>query len=230
MREAQLPNVGVLDGIASANNFDPLVVGQYEDLLQASVESPGLLRAMGVTHVASDRSWPSGVRIHSGGPATFHRLTGALGRAWVVHNARQVPADDVLEALTDPAFDPSTEVLLVAKPPLDSRPRPTAGASRVLSLHDAPNAVTIRASLDAPGYLVLADTQYPGWQATVNGEPLDLFRANHASRAIHLEAGEHTIEMVYRPTSVLIGGTSSLAVLTLFVLGMSVSRRGSRQS
>ena len=109
MRETLLPNAGMLDGVASANNFDPLLVGRYADLLEAAVETPALLRVMGVTHVANGE-W----RMENGEPQTveFHRLPGALGRAWVVPSARRVPPDEMLAALTDPTFDPAAEVLL----------------------------------------------------------------------------------------------------------------------
>jgi uncharacterized membrane protein YfhO len=76
--------------------------------------------------------------------------------------------------------------------------------------------------LDAPGYLVLADTWYPGWRATVDGAPTEVLRANHAFRAVRLEAGEHVVDMVYRPTSVLVGGAVSLAALALLLVAASL--------
>jgi uncharacterized membrane protein YfhO len=92
-------------------------------------------------------------------------------------------------------------------------------------LQDGPNRVTIRAALDAPGYLVLADTWYPGWRAAVDGEPVEILRANYAFRAVRLEAGEHTVEMVYRPTSVLVGGALSLVALAVIFVGLLLARK-----
>jgi uncharacterized membrane protein YfhO len=94
-----------------------------------------------------------------------------------------------------------------------------------VTLRDTPNRVTIRAILDAPGYLVVADTWYPGWQATVDGVPTEVLRANYAFRAVWLEAGEHEVEMAYRPTLVPIGGAISLATLTLLVAGLLLTRK-----
>jgi len=91
-------------------------------------------------------------------------------------------------------------------------------------LQDAPNRVTIRAALDAPGYLVLSDTWYPGWRATVNGEPADILRANYAFRAVWLEAGERVVEMTYHPASALAGGAVSLAALFLLSVGLLLTR------
>jgi hypothetical protein len=216
MREALLPNAGMLDGVPSANNFDPLLVGRYVDLLDAAVKTPSVLRVMGVTHVASDRPWPEGKPVYATSSAALYRLPDAVGRVWVVPAARQVAPDKMLAVLTDSAFDPAAEVLL--ETPTRSL-QPQFSTLHSPTLQDTPNRVTIRAVLDAPGYLVLADTWYPGWRATVDDQPADILRANYAFRAVWLEAGEHTVEVVYRPTSVLVGGVVSVTVLILPVIG-----------
>jgi len=135
-----------------------------------------------------------------------------------VPSARQVSPDQVLAALTDPAFDPTAEALL--EQPVSSIRHPASSIQYQVTLQDTPNRVTIRATLDAPGYLVVADTWYPGWQATVDGVPTEVLRANYAFRAVWLETGKHEVEMVYRPTLVRIGGAVSLTVLTLLVAGL----------
>jgi len=222
MREALLPNAEVLDSVASVNNFEPLLVGRYVGLLEAAVEAPALLRVMGVTHVASDHPWSGGEAARVSSPVTLYRLPDALGRAWVVPAARQVFPGEVLAELASPAFDPTAEVLL--EQPISSIQHPASRIEYQVSLQDTPNRVTIDANLDAPGYLVLADTWYPGWRATVDGEPADILRANYAFRAVWLEAGEHAVEMVYRPASVFVGGTTSLVALTLLVVGLLLTR------
>ena len=225
MREDQLPNVGMLDGIASANNFDPLLVGRYVDLLEAAVQRPDIVDAMGVTHAASDRPRPRGDPVHVSDAATFYGLPDAPGRAWVVPRAEHVPKDQTLRAMMAPSFRPTETVLVEER--VSGTGRGTHGdlAGARLALQDGPNQVTIRAVLDAPGYLVLADTWYPGWRATVDGEPVPLLRANHAFRTVHLAAGEHVVRMVYRPTSVLAGGLISLMTGVVVIVGIAVIRK-----
>lgn len=226
MRESLIPNTGMLDSVSSANNFDPLLVGRYVGFLRAVMSSPSLLRVMGVTHVVSDQPWPGAEPIHTTGDATLYRLPDALGRAWIVPNATQVLFDKVPIVLSDPEFNPTFEVLLEQGSLSEHHPpiRPFAD-SQILSLQDTPNRVTIRVVLDAPGYLVLADTWYPGWRAMVDGEPAELLRANYAFRAVRLEAGEHTVEMVYRPTSVLVGGGLSLVAVIGVAVGLVLTRK-----
>lgn len=238
MREAMLPNVAMLDGVPTVNNFDPLLVGRYVDLLEAAVETQSLLRVMGATHVISDRPWVNGEPVQDSKTATgeelepvvtSYRLPAALGRAWIVPAARTVSSGEALAALVDSAFDPAAEVLLESASG-DQQPVPSTHSSpnsteyRIV-LHDAPNGVTIHVYVDTLGYLVVADTWYPGWQAKVNGEPVDILRANYGFRAIWLGAGEHLVEMAYRPVTVSAGAVISLVSLASLAAGMLLKRR-----
>jgi hypothetical protein len=238
MREALLPNVGMLDGVLAVSNFDPLLVGRYVDLLQAAVESRSLLQVMGATHVISDRPWVNGETVQDSKTATgeglepvvtLYRLPAALGRAWVVPAARIVSSEEALTALVDSAFDPAAEVLLELSSG-DQQPVPSTHSSPIsieyrVALHDAPNGVKMHVYVDVPGYLVVADTWYPGWQAKVNGEPVDILRANYGFRAIWLGAGKHLVEMAYRPVTVSVGAVISLASLASLAAGMLLKRR-----
>jgi hypothetical protein len=233
MREALLPNAAMLDEVPSASNFDPLLVGRYAELSGAAARAPGLLRVMGVTHVVSDREWLEAQPARKTDGVTLYRLPNTLGRTWIVSSARQVASNETLATLADPAFDLAGEVLLETEQllTLDSEsavhsPQTAVRNPQSIALRDGPNSVTIRAVLDEPGYLVLADTWYPGWQAKVDDEPAVILRANYAFRAVRLEAGEHVVEMFYRPLSVTAGSASSLATLVMLAVGLALTRRG----
>ena len=86
---------------------------------------------------------------------------------------------------------------------------------------------TLAANMDRPGLLVLAETHYPGWQATVDGEPVAIHTANLAFRAIELGPGEHRVTLRYqpgwlRPTLLLAG----LALLLGLLAAAWPRRRG----
>lgn len=78
------------------------------------------------------------------------------------------------------------------------------------------HTVTVSVQTDAPGYLVLADAYYPGWQATIDGQPAPLLRANYAFRAVPVPAGDHIVQMVFNPPIWWLG----LAVSGLTALGL----------
>ena len=50
-----------------------------------------------------------------------------------------------------------------------------------------------------PAFLLLTDAYYPGWTASVNGEPTAVRRADVMFRAVPMPAGESTVVFEYRP-------------------------------
>jgi hypothetical protein len=116
----------------------------------------------------------------------------------------------VLARVSSASFDPQ-QVLLLEDQPAPARMAVggrTAGANaeasvRILSYE--PDDVKIDASLPQPGYLLLLDTYFPGWSATVNGEPAPIHRADYNFRAVSLPAGRSSVCFSYRPESLRIG-------------------------
>jgi hypothetical protein len=166
--------------------------------------------------IASPRDLPLPI-VQRGERVTLYRNEAAPGRAWLVPQAQAISS--VLTALADPAFDLRQTVLLERKAPdnQDHLSNPTAQIrkldSQVEFLQDSANAVTIRAALDADGWLVVADTFYPGWQATLDGQPVEILRANHAFRAVALPPGEHIVTFHYAPPVFAVGAAISLLSL-----------------
>ena len=68
-------------------------------------------------------------------------------------------------------------------------------------------------TVDAPsdGFLLLADTFYPGWRARVDGREAPIYRANISVRAVAVSAGRHDVTFVYEPPGLVRGLTISLA-------------------
>ncbi len=57
--------------------------------------------------------------------------------------------------------------------------------------------VAIQVTVDQDALLVLADLHYPGWQATVDGRPVEILAADDVFRAIILSPGAHQVRFVY---------------------------------
>lgn len=158
--------------------------------------------------------------VHSGDVKIYENLE-VLPRAFVVHQAEVVPDDDqALARLGDPTFDPTRAVVLADGEPLTGGGTATA---RIVSY--APEEVIVEATTDIPGYLLLTDTLYPGWEATVDGQPAGILRADLMFRAVRLEPGAHRLEFRYRPVSVRRGMWISLVSWSLWVVGLIWSLR-----
>jgi len=150
----------------------------------------------------------------------------ALPRAFVVGQVKVIPdGEKVLSELT--LFDPKRVAILEEKPgwTLDN---PSLFQEAEVTFY-SPNRIVVQAKLSAPGLLVLSEVWYPGWRACDNGREVKIHRANYLLRSVYLEAGQHTVEFVYDPLSVRVGGwVSAGAVPGLIISIVSVirSRRG----
>lgn len=160
--------------------------------------------------------------VHSGDVKIYQNMK-VLPRAFVVHQT-QVLADDekAIARLRDPAFDPATIIVLAKGETLKGE-----GQASAQIIKYAPEHVVVQATTDTPGYLLLTDTHYPGWEATVDGEPAQILRADILFRAVQLEPGTHHVEFRFRPASVRWGAWISASACLLWLTGFfwSVRRR-----
>jgi uncharacterized membrane protein YfhO len=85
--------------------------------------------------------------------------------------------------------------------------------SSVRIVSDQHDEVSIEAFLPRPGFLLLLDTWFPGWSATVNGQPARIYRADYNFRAVELPAGKSTVQFVYQPGSFHLGVVCFLTAL-----------------
>jgi uncharacterized membrane protein YfhO len=77
--------------------------------------------------------------------------------------------------------------------------------------------------------LVLGDIEYPGWKATIDGEPARIYPTDVALRSVMVPAGTSTVRFAYRPRSFSIGVLIGfLTVLILLLYGMRRGRPGPR--
>lgn len=154
---------------------------------------------------------PAYMLVHSGDVKIYENLE-VLPRAFVAHRARYSPGDrETIELLRDPDFEPSQEVILHQQ---GAVLRAIQGGAEVTIASYRPERVEVHAQLEAPGYLVLTDSYYPGWQVLVDGQPAELLRADLYFRSVSLEAGSHEVVFQYRPATLRWGlGLSAFAFL-----------------
>ncbi len=210
LRGSLLPNLGMLDGVPAASNFDPLEIGHHAGLL-AEIES--LPRQVALERIAqmnvglllSAQTYGDLEVVEHIGPITAYRVPDPWPRA----------------ALADCA--PQGEGVVCT--------RIAEGTAAIRT--ETPTRVAVVASADAAVWLVLIDTHYPGWQAVVDGAPTAIERANGAFRAVPLTAGDHEVVFTYRPVSLQLGaaisGVASGGWATLVVLSTYDRKRHRRE-
>jgi len=149
-------------------------------------------------------------------------LGEALPRAWVVGGLQVLPTEDeVREALVRREFDPTAIALVSEKEAGGDTFRDlTAGRvrHRILDVAYGVNTLRVTVESDRPALLVVSDTHYPGWEATVNDAPERLMRVNYALRGIRVPAGKSIVHMRFRPRSYHVGWRVSFGTLAALVL------------
>ena len=151
----------------------------------------------------------------------------ALPRAFLAPSAVAAGSPlDALELVLGGADLSRTVVLEEPPPPMgDGGGEGGAGEAEIVDYR--PGRVEIRARARARCMLFLSDIWYPGWEASVDGEPAKVYRADYAFRAVHLQPGEHRVVMRFRPKSLAIGGALSLLSLAAIA---AVCFRGGRKA
>ena len=104
--------------------------------------------------------------------------------------------------------------------------QPSHDSSAQIKLTEyAPDYVEYDYSAAQPGTVVFSEIYYPyGWNAYIDGNAADHFRANYTLRAMTVPAGQHHIRFEFRPATVEKWGKVSVActyIIYLTILGIA---------
>ncbi len=157
------------------------------------------VRYVVVQHGATE---PAGLgRVFSSPSGDVYEDPNALPRAWVAYSWRV--ADSAPKAAA--ATVASTTTQLARTPILEGAPAPPPAVpgpiTRVRFLIDRDEHVRLLTYARRPGYLVLDDSYYPGWHATVDGRSAPILAANENFRAVAVTAGRHVVDFSYDPAT-----------------------------
>lgn len=85
----------------------------------------------------------------------------------------------------------------------------------------------LNADMQRGGWVVISETAWTGWRATIDGRAAELTVANGAFLAVRVPAGRHEVRLRYLPASFVIGGISTLstlAAIAVYILWRSRAR------
>ncbi len=141
----------------------------------------------------------------------------ARPRAWIVPRAEPMPAGAELEALKRCDF--ARAVLITSGAALSQPDGAKPGAARIIEYR----ADRVTLELDgSAGWLVLSDVWFPGWTCRVDGAEVEVFRANHAFRAVPVPAGATRAEFVFAPRSYRVGWWVSVCAVVVILCGVGL--------
>jgi O-antigen/teichoic acid export membrane protein len=225
-------NVGMYYGLHDIRGYDSIIPKQYADFVGLiedqgellynriaplyqydSLDSP-LLDLLNVKYVVTTQHIPNpNYTLVYEDEVRIYRNDDYLPRAFVVYDAEVIEDDGrLLERLQ--SLDPRERLLLSTSPPQEylktssSTPVEAPAQTRILSY--GINDVVVEAELPRDGWLVLADSYFPGWKAfqqvdSGQEQELDIYRADYNFRAVHLPAGRNVVRFRYSPMSLKLG-------------------------
>jgi len=179
-----------------------------------------LLGLLGVRYILEDAGASSGTpdRLATEGVSIIEN-PDALTHAFVVHTlSASAGVENDLNALANPFFDVGTQAIVAG----GTCPTGTSGAAdRVELLRNDAETVSVRVTTDSPGLLVIGTTDYPGWQARVDGKSQPVLLVDTLVQGVCLPAGRHVIELSFTPSHwALAMALSGLSLLGLVLLGI----------
>ena len=136
-----------------------------------------------------------------------------------------------LQTVTAPGFDPADEAVLESDPGLQPASGAEPGTASVLER--SPSSLTIATTAAAPSIVVVRSTYDDGWTATVDGEPADVLPVDGFLQGVPVNAGDHTIELVYEDEAVtrglIAGAVVWIGIVVAFVAAAVTERRRRRE-
>ena len=136
----------------------------------------------------------------------------AFGNAWfVTHIEWAANANEELDALSKVNL---RNTAVVAKEDFSFLKPGGEGTVKLTSYES--NEAKYEVESDKGGLVVFSEVYYPGWTATIDGQPAEVGRANYVLRALNVPAGKHEVVFSFKPQS--IQTTETIAYVALGVL------------
>jgi hypothetical protein len=142
-----------------------------------------------------------------------------LPRVFLATNSKKISTfEEFLRLLDEEKFDPRETVLLEKE---FSLPEPginhPLSSSHIKILKDEHTEVILKVSSTQDAFLVVTDSYYPGWEASVDGKKQEILAANINQRAIFLEKGDHQVKFKFSPRSFKYGAVISVTTFLIII-------------
>jgi len=237
MKERLITNRNMNFRIPAASSYSAIELTRHRDyfMLIKAMKLPSdtrLLDVINVKYVLSPKTLeiPGYTLVKENEYANIYQNQNYLPRAFFAECAITITdTDEIAEKMKTLEWNPEEEVIIEEDPHTSVIARESAEGgqpkqSQPVITHYSPRHITITATTDHPIWIVLSDSYYPGWHATINNSPAKIYQANYIMRAVYLgEAGEYTVEFKYQPWSFYVG--AGITLLTLLGILITVIRK-----
>jgi len=219
-------------GIDDFGGYNPLQLARHARYTETMTQFPRLMALAAIRYGPCE--FIGGTQLPAPWAPKTCRTARTLPRVFLVNHIQTTHnPDEALRLLTK--IEPSSVAIVE---------RDASGRVPEMATNNGPLISSVRISAQAPGYLRLAvssstealvlitETFWPGWQATVNGAPAQIWRTDYLFQGVRISAGTHTIELFYRPRIFIVGVLTTMltlcGVLVVLVLHFRKTRQKTR--
>lgn len=211
------PNSNAVYKIESVNGYDPLFLKDYATLVSSwnanTVSEAGsfnrivtpqiyesqLVNFLNIKYLLSlnEVSDPRFVKVYEEGETKVYENKNVLPRAFFTNEVVKVASyDEALQYLLSPNFDPRESFASSEF----SHPKQINNTSTSFDNYSDQNfALSVFTEKESP--LIVSNAFYPGWQAFIDGNKTNIYKANFMFQSIIIPQGNHKIEFKFQSQS-----------------------------
>lgn len=154
------------------------------------------------------------------GEPEVRRNPNALGNAWFIDTIRMASsANEEIDALN--GFDPGREAVVHQEFSSYLSGFTPAKAGTISLTEYQPNHLTYQSDAPSEQFAVFSEIWYnKGWQAYIDGKPVEHIRVNYTLRGLRVPAGQHALEFKFEPKAFAYGKLVSGIFSGIILLGL----------
>jgi len=215
-----IENAGLWYGFQDIQGYDPLILKRYMEYINRSQGLPPddkvvnlhyvadfnntLIRLLNLKYVVDCKGQRLG------------KVDPFIPRCFIVHDMVIKGKNETLDFMLEDQFDPQKVVVFEkGNAPATFFPKePIPGSNEkcwITAYRN--NEIRLVADMKAPGFLMMSEINYPGWQVFVDGAKKNIHTGNYLFRVVPLDSGRHEIHFIFNPLSFKIGAAISVISL-----------------
>jgi Predicted membrane protein len=229
-RYVMLPDLNMLAGVNSANNFDPLIPGRYATWIKtletiSPKEQGEWLKLMNVGMVEK-------INIYSTLGVSYNPIQSLDRIRWVPCAIPAKDENDAMSQLNTLTLSSGSQNITnsVVVEGVNIQPRTscnTQSDAKIKILSQNSDSISLEVNSSQAGWLVLSDVWYPGWGASLDRKETPIFHADYLFRTVNIPAGDHIIIFDYHPESFVIG--TYLSIFSIIIIIVWIGLNGMRK-
>jgi hypothetical protein len=183
----------------SMSGFHPAVPRSWDALRRSGLlGNESVLAALGVRYIAGEGVDASDTTRFAPAGDSIWRLKRARARISTVQRVLQAPDEkSLLGAIASPDFDPRAVAVTTDAGAAAEYPGSIGAAIHVVD--DASDHLALDVTAAAPAFVVVADADFSGWRARIDGAETPIHRVDAFVRGVRVASGSHRLVMHYEP-------------------------------